>query len=429
MEKTCSSALLLHNEHGIFEDFLLVVHFLVAHGLVWSAFIGAESLTTYLLVLACHGNSPQPTQDQSATQDDLQRLMRMIQPLELHEHELARRYGMNGDIDAVEVLNIAKERKDHESASVLNNLLRCRKRKNEMELFISKKAPRPLPSIYATGRRNKFDIDGSRIWAVLIGIDSYNDPMSLLQGCVRDALTMQAYIKEDLRVPRDRIQLLLNPDPYRDTASDTTAFQLLLTPNPIEHHPSYFKDNIGGNGNIEALCPMDRTSRYIPHRSIVPDISDREINVILKRICHAKGHRITVVLDCCHSGGGTRLPETGIRFALPVERFLGHILEAAEKQRKNGADLVSVLSSDWKADMYCHVVLAACKDYQLAKEVTIRDGESAGVFTDALVHTLRYGQSSRHSTYVDLQSALPSSNSQTPVVAGEHKTERIWFQN
>ncbi|KAK0457623.1 hypothetical protein IW261DRAFT_1601099 [Armillaria novae-zelandiae] len=394
--------------------------------------------------------SARPFIDQSATQDDLQRLMRMIQPLELHEHELARRYGMNGDIDTVEVLNITKERKDHESASVLNNLLRCCKRRNEMELFLSKKAPRPLPSIYAT-------------------------------GCVRDALTMQAYLKEDLRVPRDRIQLLLNPNPYCDTASDITAFQVLY--NPMAHilcnlYPaplttsscspptrsniirtlvnlstnpkiqrgdriiiffsrhgssyscsSYFKDNIGGNGNIKALCPMDRTSRYIPHRSIVPDISDREINVILKRICHAKGHRITVVLDCCHSGGGTRLPEMGIRFALPVERFLGHILEAAEKQRKNGADLVSVLSSDWKADMYCHVVLAACKDYQLAKEVTIRDGESAGVFTDALVHTLRYGQLSRHSTYVDLQSALPSSNSQTPVVAGEHKTERIWFQN
>ncbi|KAK0462806.1 hypothetical protein IW261DRAFT_1576166 [Armillaria novae-zelandiae] len=384
--------------------------------------IGAESLTTYLLVLAWCLDTPnhlrrcntmhetygmdqvisaRPFIDQSATQDDLQRLMRMIQPLELHEHELARRYGMNGDIDAVEVLNIAKERKDRESASVLNNLFRCRKRRNKMELFLSKKAPRPLPSIYATGRRNKFDIDGSRIWAVLIGIDSYNDPMSLLQGWFQEI-------------------------EFSSFSTPIPIVILLLTPRLSS---SYFKDNIGGNGNIEALCPMDRTSRYIPHRSIVPDISDREISVILKRICHAKGHRITVILDCCHSGGGTRLPETGIRFALPVERFLGHILEAEEKQRKNGADLVSVLSSDWKVDMYCHVVLAACKDHQLAKEVTIRDGESAGVFTDALVHTLRYGQWSRHSTYVDLQSALPSSNSQTPVVAGEHKTERIWFQN
>ncbi|KAK0443321.1 peptidase C14, caspase domain-containing protein [Armillaria borealis] len=342
------------------------------------------------------------------------------------------------------------------------------------------RAPHPSSVTYVTGRRNRFSIDGSRTWAVLIGIDSYNDPMSLLRGCVRDALDMRTYLMEDLIVPEDRIQLLLSPHPYRDTVSDTTAFQVLV--NPIGHifrnlYPellatsscslptreniirtlvnlstnskiqrsdhiivffsghgssyacsSYFKDDIGRSGNVEVLCPMDRTSRNVPHRSIIPDISDREINVILKRICHAKGHQITVILDCCHSGGATRLPDTGIRLALPVEGSLRHVLEAAEKQRKNGADHVSVLSGDWKPDTFSHVVLAACKEYQLAKEVTGDDGKSAGVFTGALLRTLRYGPLTSNSTYVELHRALPSSSSQTPVVAGQHKTERIWFQ-
>ncbi|PBK82958.1 hypothetical protein ARMGADRAFT_872760, partial [Armillaria gallica] len=61
----------------------------------------------------------------------------------------------------------------------------------------------------------------------------------------------------------------------------------------------YFKDTIGGLGTVEALCPMDRGST-------IPDISDREMNIILKQICRSKGHRITVFLDCCHSASATR---------------------------------------------------------------------------------------------------------------------------
>ncbi|KAK0227266.1 caspase domain-containing protein [Armillaria nabsnona] len=415
-----------------------------------------------------------------STAKDLERLLRVIQPLESHERDLARSYGMTGNIDEVEVLNTAKARKNYESASTLSKLLDNRIKINEILRYLPIEAPQPSSVTYFTSRRNKFNIDGSRTWAVLIGIDSYNNPMSLLQGCVRDALAMQTYLMEDLSVPADRIQLLLNPHPYRDTVSDTTAFQVLL--NPIGHifcnlYPeplatsscslptreniirtlvdlstnskiqrgdhiifffsghgssyacsSYFKDDIGRNGNVEVLCPMDRTSRDVPYRSIIPDISDREINVILKRICHAKGHQITVILDCCHSGGATRLPDTGIRLALPVEGFLKHVLEAAEKQRKNGGDRVSVLSGDWKPDTFSHVLLAACKEYQLAKEVIGEDGKSAGVFTDALLHTLRYGPLTSNSTYVGLHHAIPSSPSQTPVVAGQHKTERIWFQ-
>ncbi len=152
---------------------------------------------------------------------------------------------------------------------------------------------------------------------------------------------------------------------------------------------------------------MDHTTHYIPNLSIIPDISDREINIILKCICHVKGHQITVILDCCHSGGATRLPGMGIHFALLVEGFLGDVLEAAEKQQKNGADCVSVLSGDWKPDTFFHIILAACKEYQLAKEVTGEDGKPTGVVTVALLRTLRYGQLRSSSTYIDLLYTIP----------------------
>ncbi|PBK94606.1 hypothetical protein ARMGADRAFT_1078499 [Armillaria gallica] len=53
------------------------------------------------------------------------------------------------------------------------------------------------------------DQDGSRFWAVLIGVDG--DSHYLLNGCVSDAELMEKYLVEDLGVPSNRIQRLLGP--------------------------------------------------------------------------------------------------------------------------------------------------------------------------------------------------------------------------
>ncbi|KAK0460585.1 uncharacterized protein EV420DRAFT_1255628, partial [Desarmillaria tabescens] len=59
-------------------------------------------------------------------------------------------------------------------------------------------------------------------------------------------------------------------------------------------------------GFVEALCPIDRGVTADSDGIPVPDISDREFNTILSLIARAKGSRITVILDCCHSGGVSR---------------------------------------------------------------------------------------------------------------------------
>ncbi len=38
---------------------------------------------------------------------------------------------------------------------------------------------------------------------------------------------------------------------------------------------------------------------------LVPDITDRELNIILIHIAMMKGNRITFILDCCHMGSVT----------------------------------------------------------------------------------------------------------------------------
>ena len=55
--------------------------------------------------------------------------------------------------------------------------------------------------------------------------------------------------------------------------------------------------------------PDGRDETIVPHDSRtndVFDIPDKTMAALLERLAAAKGKHITVVLDCCHSGSGTR---------------------------------------------------------------------------------------------------------------------------
>ncbi|KAG7451727.1 uncharacterized protein BT62DRAFT_263026 [Guyanagaster necrorhizus] len=50
-------------------------------------------------------------------------------------------------------------------------------------------------------------------------------------------------------------------------------------------------------------------------------------------------------------------------------------------------------------------------------------------FSPTLIGTFRTGNLSEESTYVDLLFLLPRRRGQTPVVAGKHKRERLWYKD
>ncbi|PBK82716.1 hypothetical protein ARMGADRAFT_946044, partial [Armillaria gallica] len=170
--------------------------------------------------------------------------------------------------------------------------------------------------------------------AILIGIDCYLS--SPLHGCVSDAIAMEKYLLEVLEVPRNRIQTFHGPKVHISDVStllncaNIVRTLLSLVRNPeidtndiiiiyCSGHGScyqcseyYFdKDSpsktvsIAGTGSIETLYPMDR-DMLDENGVTIPDISDREFNSILTQISHSKGHQITVILDCCHTGSITQ---------------------------------------------------------------------------------------------------------------------------
>ncbi len=291
-----------------------------------------------------------------------------------------------------------------------------------------------------------------------------------MRGCVADALAVKQYLVEDLLVPKDRIQSLLGSTNHRDTSQTDmssipsrenilSALLSLITNPDIErgdpiiiffagHGSRYALSDYDNDEDsdfdeedghlhkfVEALCPIDRDtidSNDMP----IPDISDRELNTILSILSRTKGHRITVILDCCHAGSVTRTLSSGVRTAPPPERAsLKDMLFAAEDTLRDlpASGNRSIVAEDWGPDMGCHVIVAAYKGNEVAKAKRIKKENGTevwrGVFTSLLIETLRAGVLGEGATYVDLFEALPQLRYQTPIVAGGHINTCLWYQD
>ncbi|KAK0227259.1 caspase domain-containing protein [Armillaria nabsnona] len=378
-----------------------------------------------------------------ASPEEIEELARKILLLDGLEAQLANEYGMTGDIDSVEVFDETKARafskKDENTISALKDLhtlYQLRVRMSSLQpprYFKCEESPRIHP------------VDTSRFWAVLIGIDAYE--CNPLRGCVRDALKMERYLTEDLCVPKHRIQRLFGSKEHASSDNHHVPTRVniiqtligLMNNAEIQNGDNiviYFCGHGSGystagycsnaNDSIEALCPIDRTEGNGSH---IPDISDREINTILQNISRAKGHHITFLLDCSHTGTATDAPDQRIRTLPPLSGGSPkYMFNIADENSRQFPGYQSVCSEKWCPDMSSHVVLAACQEHQVVRETQGEEGFQ-GVFTESLVRVLTFDNFNGRSTYIDLISALPTMNGQTPVVAGKHKNSQIWYQD
>ncbi|KAK0475379.1 hypothetical protein IW261DRAFT_1493820 [Armillaria novae-zelandiae] len=376
--------------------------------------------------------------------------------LEGHESHLAEKPGFTAD--SVDIFHHIMRREDFQSAKQLTPLRRlCLKFCGVWGCLVVQNTEHPFSP------DPEHRVDTSRFWAVVIGIDGYKcEP---LRGCVSDARLYKRYLSDDLCVPEERIQLLLGCREHNDRGNPmypsrahiiTTLLSLIDSPHIDKgdniiiyyagHGSSYHCSDYtnledgdhkeispGSTGYIEALCPIDRDTLDV-NGNPIPDISDREFNTILTLISRAKGHHITVILDCCHSASVSReVPPQGARICRGTERStLRDMLYAGDKLLRDRPGYRSMLEKDWSPDEESHVVLAACEAYQFAKERWINEDNGSrvcvGVFTHSLLRLLRSGQCSAETTYVVLCDGLNESHLQTPVVAGKYRHARLWYQ-
>jgi hypothetical protein len=297
------------------------------------------------------------------------------------------------------------------------------------------------------------------IHALLIGIDCYkpNKLYKSLKGAVRDINLVDKFLRETLKVPAERIRKLTSIN------EDDTV--LLAARSAQEQEPTY--ENIvnafneitetaqrgeqvyihysGHGGNPPTVYPNLKQGSEQKDEGIVPmDIGDApdgrylrdvEMTTLLKRMTD-KELIVTVILDCCNSGGATR-GDAEIRSSVepdPLVRTHNSSVGKLEELEQNWLELTRNrrIGVAGLPEAREYVLLAACRDNEYAYEYAVNGGtQRNGALTYWMIDTLTSvainGQPLTYKLLHDrvnaqIQSKFPQ---QMPMILGE--SDRLVF--
>jgi hypothetical protein len=259
--------------------------------------------------------------------------------------------------------------------------------------------------------------DRPALHALVIGCDFYmpnatpEGSYPSLHGCVRDATRVEEFLRQRAGLTDDRLVRLTStqgaagspaePPDRRPTYENIVAGFRALTSRarPGDHvyihysgHggrcPTIVPKVKGKEGRDEALVPVDignSAARYV---------RDVEVAKLLKEMTD-KGLVVTVVFDCCHSGGATRaavraeeqVGVRGVEFVdhtpRPAESLVGTPEELAGAEPPAGGERAAeaIRGMAATAGTGGTVVLAACRPSELAREFPFDGGDPQGALT------------------------------------------------
>ena len=214
--------------------------------------------------------------------------------------------------------------------------------------------------------------------ALLVGINRYPDPSNGLQGCVNDVLQIRETLERHFGFTDPGcVRPLTDGRATRKAILDGLAW-LTAGAAPgdslVFHysgHGSQVPDRHGDerDGLDEILCPFDLDWDH--------PLTDDELAAAVSGV--PKGALLTVLLDCCHSGTGLRVPTGSGSATRP--RFLPHPEAPANGRRPVRRFGVSVTKTN-------AVLIAACRDDQTSADALI-GGKYRGAHTYHLWRALR----------------------------------------
>ncbi|PCH43376.1 hypothetical protein WOLCODRAFT_103408 [Wolfiporia cocos MD-104 SS10] len=280
---------------------------------------------------------------------------------------------------------------------------------------------------------------GSRVFALIIGIDKYKSGRIWnLESCVDDAKNVKRWLSHDLHVPRDQICLLLDAEATKRQIED--KFMTHLVNNPaiepgdsiivyFSGHGSRVRSPAGwfeqGRGEVEVLCPYDHDTKTGNGR--VAGISDRSLHAMMRDLSQAKGDNVTLMLDVCFSPPKAGREERGrshIRYTPTVKADSNDLLSGFWKGAVAHKGAPSTSRGFAATSHSSHIVLAACGTGWIATE-----GKSGGNFTRALM-LLKDRVSFHKLTYTNLAAEVTAlmDDHQHAVSLGRH-ADRILFDD
>ncbi|MFH1627110.1 MAG: caspase family protein [Pseudomonadota bacterium] len=227
--------------------------------------------------------------------------------------------------------------------------------------------------------------------ALLVGINKYKIPGADLNGCVNDVTNIRDILLKHFAFTVKQIRLMVDGRATKNAIMDRLKW-LVKDAKPGDRllfhfsgHGSQIRDRDGDElkDNLdEILCPydMDWEGTYI---------TDDALHALFSKV--PKGVNLEVLLDCCHSGTGTReaqamgmLPEElsfKPRFLTPPPDILARMDDDEIETRKLFR----------RANPQTHVLFSGCRDNQTSADAYIK-GSYNGAFTYYLCKHLRETQ-------------------------------------
>ena len=240
-----------------------------------------------------------------------------------------------------------------------------------------------------------------KIYALLVGINNYHPASSpsirSLTGCINDIKTIEAYLRD--RIDKDSEWTLVESTDVPWILTNEQATRQAIIDGFQQHLCKADSDDVAlfyyaGHGSQQTVpeafshLELDKYNEtlicYDSRTKDNWDIADKELAYLISQVSKNNPHTV-VILDCCHSGTGTRDVET-VRQApsdgrqRPWDSFIfASDLAALDKQ-----DNIKFQGFKGK-----HIAIAACRSNQKAKEYIGEEGQPRGAFSYFFTETLK----------------------------------------
>lgn len=229
-------------------------------------------------------------------------------------------------------------------------------------------------------------------WALLIGVNDYTKgpPDWDLRGCENDVATTRELLISKFGFPAEHVKILLSGEATAHNILQAIQDWLVARTLPedmvyfhFSGHGSQTADQDGDeeDGMDELICPTD-----LQQGVLSSVITDDQLREALSRI---PARHVTIVLDACHSGTGTR------DLSLSRPRFV----EFEPGMNKAARGIVRVPAAQGKDKLAGsggmegsekkQVTISGCRPDQTSADAWIREGFYAGALTYYLIENMK----------------------------------------
>ncbi|KYC42289.1 hypothetical protein WA1_20145 [Scytonema hofmannii PCC 7110] len=246
------------------------------------------------------------------------------------------------------------------------------------------------------------------IYALLVGIDNYHPDSSpsvrSLTGCLNDIKAIETYLRDRISFESEWTLVESTDVPWILTNEQATRQAII---NGFQQHlckadsddvvlfyyaghgsqqkvPFAFSHLEPDNYNETLICYDSRTKDSW-------DITDKELAYLISQVSKNNPHTV-VILDCCHSGTGTRDLEI-VRQAPGDERQRPWDSLIFANDSVALEELASLKNQDKKMKFQGfqgkHIAIVACRSDEKAKEYTGENGQPRGAFSYFLTEALK----------------------------------------